>query len=298
MRHALLVRRSQHRPASRSWPSATVRSARAAADPPTRCASRDISRWWQTRSKNFSRSMSTTHSYPSSQVLLGLLDRRVATTARSEPVTRRVKRRLEHRLEYLPHGLTDHPVDHVRDAQPALAAAHLRDHHPADRARSIAPIQQSGGQPRASDRPLLTQLADRLPIRARAPLCSTPPSQAPPSSGSQPPSIVTDVTCSALTIASGTPARPVRDRSEATSERTLAGLLLSRSAGEAVPPFDQPGSPSLADQDSTRHAQRALPRLPVLRDPPTSAGPSAVVLSSSGLPANTPEPNRPPGVRR
>ncbi|MCA1697803.1 MAG: recombinase family protein, partial [Actinobacteria bacterium] len=35
----------------------------------------------------------------------GLLDRRVATTARSEPMTRRMKRRLEDRLEYLPHGL-------------------------------------------------------------------------------------------------------------------------------------------------------------------------------------------------
>ena len=32
-------------------------------------------------------------------------------------------------------------------------------------------------------------------------------------------------------------------------------------------------------------ARRALPRLPVLRGPPTSAGPSAVVLSSSGQPA-------------
>jgi len=25
-----------------------------------------------------------------------------------------MKRRLEDRLEHLPHGLTDHPVDHVR----------------------------------------------------------------------------------------------------------------------------------------------------------------------------------------
>jgi hypothetical protein len=100
---------------------------------------------------------------------LGLLDRRVATTTRSEPVTRRVERRLERRLEYLTHGLTDHPVDHVRDAQPALASTHLRDHHPATRARSIAPIQQSSGQPRTSDRPLLAQLADRLPIRPRRP---------------------------------------------------------------------------------------------------------------------------------
>jgi hypothetical protein len=101
---------------------------------------------------------------------LGLLDRRVATTTRPEPVTRRMERRLEHRLEYLTHGLTNHPVDHVRDAQPALASTHLRDHHPATRARPIAPIQQRSSQPRTRDRPLLTQLADRLPIRPGRPL--------------------------------------------------------------------------------------------------------------------------------
>jgi len=97
----------------------------------------------------------------------GLLDRRVATAARSEPVARRMKRRLEDRLEYLPHGLTDHPVDQVRDPQPALPATRLRDARPADHARAIAPVQQSGSQPRTGDRPLLTQLADRLPVRAR-----------------------------------------------------------------------------------------------------------------------------------
>jgi hypothetical protein len=44
---------------------------------------------------------------------LGLGDCRVATSARSKPVTRRVKRRLPQRFEHLPHSLTDHPVDHV-----------------------------------------------------------------------------------------------------------------------------------------------------------------------------------------
>ena len=48
----------------------------------------------------------------------------------------------------------------------------------------------------------------------------------------------------------------------------------------------------MPDQDSTRHAQRALPRLPVIRDPPTSAGPSAFVLSFSGLPANNAGPQQ------
>ena len=99
-------------------------------------------------------------------MLLGLLDRRVATAARSEPVTRWVKRRLEHRLEYLAHGLTNHPIGHVRDPQPAHTAARLRDVRPADRAGTIAPLQQPGGQPRASGRPLQKQLFDRLPVRA------------------------------------------------------------------------------------------------------------------------------------
>ena len=100
-------------------------------------------------------------------MLLGLLDRRMATAARSEPVARWVERRLEHRLEYLPHGLADHPVGHVRDSQPAHAAACLRDVRPADRAGTVAPFQQPGGQLRTGDRPLLNQLADRLPVRAR-----------------------------------------------------------------------------------------------------------------------------------
>src|ERR1035438_7566552 len=99
-------------------------------------------------------------------MLLGLVDRRVATAARSEPVARWVERRLEYRLEYLSDGLTDHPVGHVRDSQPAHAAARLRDLHPADRAGTVAPLKQPGGQLRTSDRPLLAQLLDRLPVRA------------------------------------------------------------------------------------------------------------------------------------
>jgi hypothetical protein len=59
-----------------------------------------------------------------------------------------------------------------------------------------------------------------------------------------------------------------------------------RSAIAAAIPLHRPGSPSLARRHSNPRAWRALPRRPVLRDPPTSAGPSAFVLSSSGLPAN------------
>ena len=56
---------------------------------------------------------------------LGLGDRRVATSAGSKPVTRGVKRRLPQRFEHLPHGLLDHPVDHVGNPQPALPAPRL-----------------------------------------------------------------------------------------------------------------------------------------------------------------------------
>ena len=202
----------------------------------TRCASRDISRWWQTRSKNFSRSMSTTHPYPSCQMLLGLLDRRVATTTRSEPVTRRVKRRLEHRLEYLSDGLTDHPVDHVRDAQPALTSTHLRDHHPASRARSIAPIQQSSRQPRTRDRPLLTQLADRLPIRSGRSLVRHHLHKRRRQTAHNP-FHRHRRDRSALTIASGTPAWPVPDRFEATTRadpRGSSAVAIGRQSCHAV----------------------------------------------------------------
>ena len=96
-------------------------------------------------------------------MLRGFGDRRVATPAGSEPVTRSMERRLPARLEHLPDRLTDHPVDHVRDSQPALPAASFGNHRPANHARSIPPRQQVGGQLRALDRPLL---ADRLPVWA------------------------------------------------------------------------------------------------------------------------------------
>jgi hypothetical protein len=49
-------------------------------------------------------------------------------------------------------------------------------------------------------------------------------------------------------------------------------------------PLLRPGPSSLAHRHSTPRAQRALPRPAVLHGPPTSAGPSAFVLSFSGLP--------------
>ena len=104
------------------------------------------------------------------QMPLGLGDRRVATTTRSKPVARRVKRRLAQWFEHLPHGLTYHPVDHVGNAEPALPAPRLRDLCPADPARHIRPRQQVGFEPGQNARPLLKQLIDRLPIRTRSAL--------------------------------------------------------------------------------------------------------------------------------
>ena len=81
-----------------------------------------------------------------------------------------MKRRLPQRFEHLPHGLLDHPVDHVGNPQPALPAPRLRDISPADRAGLIRPRQQVGLQPGQHDRPLLKQRLDRLPVRTRSAL--------------------------------------------------------------------------------------------------------------------------------
>jgi hypothetical protein len=103
---------------------------------------------------------------PILEVPLGLIDRRVATAARSKPVTRRMKRRLIDGLEHLPHGLHHHPIDHVRDPQPALPATRLRDQRPANLARTPSSLQQVAMQPRQHGRPLLTQHLDRHAVRA------------------------------------------------------------------------------------------------------------------------------------
>ena len=104
---------------------------------------------------------------PVFQMPLGLVDRRVAAPAGTEPVARSAERRLVQRLEHLPHRLLNNPVDHVRDPQPALPASRLRDQRPTDHAGPVPPRQQIGPQLRTGDRPLLAQLLDRLPIRAR-----------------------------------------------------------------------------------------------------------------------------------
>ena len=114
-----------------------------------------------------------------------------------------MERRLEHRLEYLAHGLTDHPVGHVRDSQPSLPAPCLRDLHPARRTRPITPIQQGGGQLRTSNRPLLNSSPTVNPSGPGAPLFDTTFNSAADKRLTTS-SIVTGVTLSTLTIASGT----------------------------------------------------------------------------------------------
>src|ERR1035441_3095565 len=111
--------------------------------------------------------MSTTHPYPSSRCPLASSIAVWQPRPGLNPWLDGLKRRLKDRLENLPHGLPDHPVDPIRDPHPALPTTRLRNARPANRARTIAPIQQAASQPRTGDRPLLTQLADRLPVRAR-----------------------------------------------------------------------------------------------------------------------------------
>ena len=76
-----------------------------------------------------------------------------------------MERRLPQRFEHLPHGLLDHPVDHVGNPESTLPASRLGDEHPADPARPIRPRQQVGLQTGQHDQPLLKQRLDRLPVR-------------------------------------------------------------------------------------------------------------------------------------
>ena len=118
-----------------------------------------------------------------------------------------MERRLPQRFEHLPHGLTDHPVDHVGNPQSALPASRLGYVGPANLAGPIRTGQQVGLQPGQHDRPLLYQLLDRLPVRARERPCSTPPSPTHPSIDTRPPRSSPALHSPALPIACGAPAR-------------------------------------------------------------------------------------------
>ena len=145
---------------------------------------------------------------------LGLGDRRVATSAGSKPVAGRMERRLPQRFEHLPHGLLDHPVDHVGNPQSALPASRLGDQHPADPARPIRPL--SAGRPAArAARPATAHAAPRSSARPdRERPCSTPPSTTHPSIARQPPPSSPALPSPPLSIAFGAPARisPSRSR--------------------------------------------------------------------------------------
>ena len=178
-------------------------------------------------------------------MLLSLRDRRVATPARPEPVTRRVKCRLPDRLERLPHRLTHHPVGHVRES-PTRAARR----------------PPSGSSPDGSRQADSSLPAARQP--ASAPTighCSCSASTVCPSGPGAPLFYTTLESAIRQPIRNllhrhRRPGIHIDDRLRHTARpdpsRTgpgpSCGVLLSRSAGKAEPPFHRPGPPSLAHQ--------------------------------------------------
>src|SRR5450755_1225268 len=197
-----------------------------------------------------------------------------------------MERRLPQRFEHLPHGLLNNPIDHVRNPQSALPAPCLGNVRPADHARPIHALQQVGLQPGQNDRPPLKQRLDRLPIRTRGALVRRHLQQR---------------------------VRQSLGNLLHRRRRCLPGIAdrLRRSRPDRPKPV--PGLPAgspfrvfcCCDRQAELHRRffdrdrlplptgtrpgalsRHYTRLPVLRDPPTSAGPSAVVLSSFDLPAN------------
>lgn len=97
-------------------------------------------------------------------------DRRVRTTVRSETMTAGVEGRFIDRLQYLEHGLLNHPGHHVRNAKPALTAAGLGNPNPPDIARTKAFRQQVTSQRSQQARSLRFGLLDRLAVDPRCAL--------------------------------------------------------------------------------------------------------------------------------
>ena len=189
-----------------------------------------------------------------------------------------MERRLPQRFEYLPHSLLNNPIDHVRNSQPALPASRLGDKHPADPAGPIPPRQQVGLQPGQHDRPLICQRLDRLPVRTRSALVRRHLQQRVRQSLGD-----------------------LLHRRRRCRPRLADRLRRSRPDDPKPVPGSPAGSPSrvfcCCDRQAELHHRffdrdrLPLPagtrpdalsghytRLPVLRDPPTSAGPSVVVL--------------------
>lgn len=176
-----------------------------------------------------------------------------------------MERRLEQRLEHLPHGLPDHPVDHVGHPQPALPASRLGDVGPADLPGPVPPLEQDGPQLGQHDRPPLKQRLDRLSIRTGAPLFDATFSNALVNRYATS-SIVAGAAVSALTIAFGAPARssPSRSRGDLPPGRPRVLLRVAPCGFSAV----AIGRRSCNARSSTG---TAFPCPPVL-DPARSAG--------------------------
>ena len=230
---------------------------------------------------------------------LGLGDRRVATPAGSKPVARGVKRRLPQRFEHLPHSLLDHPVDHVGNPQPALPTPRLRDIPPADHAGPIRPFKQVGLQPGQHDRPLFAQRLDRLPIRTGSALVRRH-----------------------LQQRTGQSLGDLLHRRRRCCPLRTDRLRRSRPDGPKPVPGLPAGGPSRVfccrdrqaelhrrffDRDRLPLPARTRPgalsshysRLPVLRDPRTSAGPSSRrPLRPPAYRPTRPGPSRSPWVKR
>ena len=108
----------------------------------TRLLSRSIRMSWLTRSKNFSRSTSTTTRRPACTWARACFTASWAPRPGLKPWLLSLNVAVQHGLQHLPQRLLDQPIHHRRDAQLALRSVRLRDHHPPYRTRPVRPLQQ------------------------------------------------------------------------------------------------------------------------------------------------------------
>ena len=118
-----------------------IRSSRLSA---TRRASRAIRMSWLTRSKNFSRSMSTTMVRPSATYRLAWARASCAPRPGRKPIAGCREGRVQERFQHLQNGLLHEAVDDRRDAQLPHPASRLGDLHPTHRLWFIRPVEQRG----------------------------------------------------------------------------------------------------------------------------------------------------------
>src|SRR5690606_6748429 len=125
---------------------------------------------WLTRSKNFSRSTSTTMSSPILDEALRRQDGVVGTAPGPKPIAVLAEPRVEDRLQDLQEGLLNEPVEHRRDAELTLAPTGLGDELAFHWRRAIAPGEKLllVGGPLGHQ--VRTQLVDRHAVDARASL--------------------------------------------------------------------------------------------------------------------------------